>query len=294
MPWAMLWLVVPAAVAVAMLTAWRFGGWGVLVPLSLFAGSLWLVGNEAMWAWWIPFAALSGAWMGIREESGAAASDRAWLLLPLLLLSATLPWTAPYEDFMVTMRDQVFAAEPILKAYEDVGFKPEDLNKIRPQVVETTELMRASLPYILPTLLFLWVAMLVAAGRTIAARIAVVFRWPSLARPRLRQWRLPDGAIWLLLLGLALLLTPWKAWTPTASTLLINSTLAFCVQGIAVVESLMIARGLSGSLIALTMVFVFTLATPAFVCIAAAMGISDVWLDYRRLESPPDVDVPGA
>jgi uncharacterized protein YybS (DUF2232 family) len=294
MPWALLWLIVPAAVAVAMLTAWRFGGWGVLVPLALFAGSVWLVGNEAMWAWWIPFAALSGAWMGIREEVGAAASDRAWLLLPLLLLSSTLPWTAPYEDFMVKMRDEVFAVEPMMHKYADMGTSPKDLVKIRPRVVEAVALMDEALPYILPTLLFLWVAMLVAAGRTVAARVAVVFRWPSLAQPRLRQWRLPDGAIWLLLLGVALLLTPWKAWTPTGSTLLINSMLAFCVQGIAVVESLMIARGLPGSLIALTMVFVFTLATPAFVCIAAAMGISDVWLDYRRLESPPDGDVPGA
>ena len=58
-----------------------------------------------------------------------------------------------------------------------------------------------------------------------------------------------------------------------------------------VVESLMIARGMSGSLIVLTMVFVFALAWPAFLCIAAAMGISDVWLDYRRLESPGEVRV---
>jgi hypothetical protein len=147
---------------------------------------------------------------------------------------------------------------------------------------------------VLPTLLFLWMALLVGAGRTFAARAAMWLRWPTVSRSSLREWRLPDGAIWVVLAGIALLLTPWSAWTPTASTLLINGVLAFCLQGIAVVESLMIARGMSGSLIVLTMVFVFTLATPAFLCIATAMGISDVWLDYRRLETPPDQDVPGA
>jgi uncharacterized protein YybS (DUF2232 family) len=296
MPWGALWLIVPVAVAVAMLTSWRFGGWGVLVPLVLFATTLWLIGNDQMWAWWIPFAALTGAWMGIREEGGhATASDRAWLLLPLLMLSATLPWTAPYEDFFAKARDRVLDVETTLDAYRRIlHWSDERIAEFRPVLEQSADLWRQTLPYVLPTILFLWMALLVAAGRSFAARAAALLRWPSVSRSSLRDWRLPDGAIWLALAGLGLLLTPWSAWAPTAWTLLISTLLAFCVQGIAVVESLMIARGMSGSLIVLTMVFVFTLATPAFVCIAAAMGISDVWLDYRRLESPSDQEQPGA
>jgi uncharacterized protein YybS (DUF2232 family) len=296
MPWAALWLIVPVAVAFAMLTSWRFGGWGVLVPLVLFATTLWLIGNDQMWAWWIPFAALTGAWMGIREEGGrVSAGDRAWLLLPLLMLSATLPWTAPYEDFLARVRARVFDVETTLDAYRRVlHWSDARIAQARPVLEQSADLWRQALPYVLPTLLFLWMALLVAAGRSFAARAAALLRWPSVSRSSLRDWRLPDGAIWLVLAGLALLLTPWSAWAPTAWTLLISTLLAFCVQGIAVVESLMIARGMSGSLIVLTMVFVFMLATPAFVCIAAAMGISDVWLDYRRLESPSDQEQPGA
>ncbi len=285
----------PVAVAVAMLTAWRFGGWGVLVPLGLFAASLWLIGNDQMWAWWIPFAALTGAWMGIREEGGGvSASDRAWLLLPLLLLAATLPWTAPYEDFLVKVRAESFQTDRMIDTYRGLGFGEEKIAELKPAIAESAELAQKALPYVLPSVLFLWMAVLVAAGRHFAARVAGMLGWPAVSRSSLREWRLPDGAIWLVLIGIALLLTPWSAWTPTASTLLINGVLAFCVQGIAVVESLMIARGMPGSLIVLTMLFVFALAMPAFVCIATAMGISDVWLDYRRLESPPDQDVPGA
>jgi len=291
MPWGALWLIVPIAVAVAMLTAWRFGGWGVLVPLGLFGTSLWLVGNDQMWAWWIPFAALTGAWMGIREEGGrVAAGERAWLLLPLLLLAATLPWTAPYEDFIARLR-RLFDVEATLQT---LGMSEARTAEVRPVFVRSMDMWREALPHVLPTMLFLWMALLVAAGRSFAARAAGLLHWPAVSRASLREWRLPDGAIWLVLAGLALLLTPWTAWSPTAWTLLISAVLAFCVQGIAVVESLMIARGMSGSLIVLTMVFVFALAWPAFLCITAAMGISDVWLDYRRLESPGDQDPPAA
>jgi hypothetical protein len=296
MPWAALWLLIPAAVAVALLIARRFGGWGVLVPVGLFVATMTLVGSDQMWAWWIPFAALTGAWMGVREEDGRApASDRAWLLLPLLLLAATLPWTAPYEDFYLKVRDRGISAEAVLATRSKMhGWSEEKTAEMRPAAVQHAEMARAALPYVLPTFLFLWMALLVGAGRSFASRVSDRLRWPPMTAPGLREWRLPDGAIWLALVGLALLLTPWSAWTPTATTLLINVMLAFCVQGIVVVESLMLARGMSGSVIAMTMIFVFVLATPAFVCIAAAMGVSDVWLDYRRLESPGEEDPPGA
>jgi len=38
------------------------------------------------------------------------------------------------------------------------------------------------------------------------------------------------------------------------------------------------------SIIALTLLFVFAVALPVFVLAAAAMGLSDAWLDFRRLE----------
>jgi hypothetical protein len=64
------------------------------------------------------------------------------------------------------------------------------------------------------------------------------------------------------------------------------------VQGIAVVESLLLARGVPPSIIVLTMLFVFALAMPVFVLTALAVGLSDVWLDYRRLEAVPERDDP--
>jgi hypothetical protein len=94
--------------------------------------------------------------------------------------------------------------------------------------------------------------------------------------------------LWVLLAGLGLLVTQWGSWAPTAWTLLLNSALAYCVQGIAVVESLLLARGVPPSIIVLTMLFVFAVAFPVFVLTTVAVGLSDVWLDYRRLEPVRD------
>ena len=131
---------------------------------------------------------------------------------------------------------------------------------------------------------------MVTAGRTLAARTARIMRWPSLSRGSLRDWRLPDGALWTFLAGLALLVAPLPQWMPTGWTLLINAGLGFCVQGIAVVESWLLARGVPASVVVLSMIFVFTVAMPAFVMATAAVGLSDVWLDYRRLEPAPVED----
>ena len=114
--------------------------------------------------------------------------------------------------------------------------------------------------------------------------------WPPLSRMRFGEWRLPDGAIWTFLAGLALLLAPLPAFTATGWTLLLNSGLGFCFQGIAIVESLLLARGIPLPVVVLTLAFVFLIAWPLFVMTAAVLGLSDVWLDYRRLEASPDGD----
>jgi uncharacterized protein YybS (DUF2232 family) len=133
-------------------------------------------------------------------------------------------------------------------------------------------------------------AILVAAGRSLAGRIARWFRWPELTRTHWTEWRLPDGAIWLFLAGLGLVLAPLPAWSASAWTLLAVTGLGYCVQGIAVVESLLLARGVPPSIVSLTLVFVFAMAMPVFLITSLCVGVSDVWLDYRRLEDVPDRD----
>ncbi len=290
MPWGVLWLMVPLSVAASMLWAWRFGAWGVAIPVALFAAAVAREGPLSLWVWWIPVACLSAVWMGMREEGGGpSGGERAWMLLPVLLLAAGLPWALRYPDFIARVERELKAGDAQLVAFcEQLGYQGERLASLKRTIGENATLRQHALPHVLPSVLFVWVALLIGAGRAVASRVATALRWPALSSARLREWRLPDGAIWVFLLGLALVIAPLPSWAPTAWTLLINTLLGFCVQGVAVVESLLLARGVPPSIIVLTMLFVFTVAMPVFMLTTAAVGLSDVWLDYRRLEPVPD------
>ena len=289
LPWAALWFAVPAAVAASLLIAWRFGARALALPALLAAAVPGLGGPASLWAWWIPAAALTGVWMGMREEHGAASGERAWMLLPALLLAAALPWALRYRDLVGGVdRALQLGDTQMIEVFRQVGYSGERLAAVTHTVQENARLRREALPHVLPTVLFVWMVALIAAGRMLAARFTGALHWPSLAPGRLLEWRLPDGVLWTFLAGLGLLVGPWTAWAPTAWTLLLNCGLGFCVQGIAVVESLLLARGVPPSIIILTMVFVFAFAMPVFVLATAAVGLSDVWLDYRRLEPAGD------
>ena len=289
-PWGTLWLAVPGVVAVSLLACWRFGARGLLAPIALLGAALGRDGGVSLWAWWIPACALTGAWMGLREEGeGSTGGQRAWMLVPVLLLAAGLPWLLRYPQLIEGVDRELRASDAeLVRLLHQLGDQGGRLSAFERTIADNAALRRHVLPHVVPSVLFVWMVALVGAGRALASRAAASLRWPALTRARLRDWRLPDGAIWLFLLGLGLLVGQWPTWTPTAWTLLLNTLLGFCVQGIAVVESLLLARGVPPSIITLTMLFVFAVAMPVFMVTAAAVGLGDVWLDFRRLEPAAD------
>ena len=288
-PWGALWLAIPVAVALALLVAWRFGAWGLIVPGLLAAAVPLLGGPQSLWGWWVPAAALTGVWMGMREERAASAGERAWMLLPALLLAAALPWAGRYPDLVARIdREMRLGDTQMIEVFRQFGYATDRLAAVQRVIEDNAKLRLAALPHVLPSVFFVWVVVLVSAGRALASRITGPLHWPDLTRGRLLEWRLPDGALWAFLAGLGLLVSPWGVWAPTAWTLLLNAGLGYCVQGIAVVESLLLARGVPPPIIVLTMLFVFFIAMPVFVLTTVAVGLSDVWLDYRRLEPAPE------
>jgi hypothetical protein len=143
------------------------------------------------------------------------------------------------------------------------------------------------LRYLTPNLVFAWMVLLVSAGRSLAARAAAWSRWPALSRAPLSGWRLPDGALVPLLAGIALALFASEAWRPAAVVLLVQSVLGYSVQGFAVTRSVLLQRGVPPVLILVTMLFLFAFTLPVFLPSVALVGLTDVWLDFRRLEASP-------
>jgi hypothetical protein len=206
-PWSWLWLAVPATVAFALLVCWRFGVAAVAV-VALLAMALTVLGSaRGLWVWWIPAAALVGAWMGMREEGpGPSAGQRAWMLAPALALAALLPWLAHYRELVAAVERELLAGDAqLLDLLRQLGTSGDRLGAMEKTVTENAALRRTALPLVIPTVLFLWVGLLVTAGRALAARTAQALRWPRLSRVSLRDWRLPDAVLWTFLAGLALL-----------------------------------------------------------------------------------------
>src|SRR6266567_8862665 len=102
------------------------------LPITLFAGALAREGPFSLWALWIPACALTGAWMGLREEGGGpSGGERGWMMLPVLLLAAVLPWLLRYPQ-LVERFDHFFRSRDILliQFFRQLGDQGERLASI--------------------------------------------------------------------------------------------------------------------------------------------------------------------
>jgi uncharacterized protein YybS (DUF2232 family) len=144
------------------------------------------------------------------------------------------------------------------------------------------------LRYFTPNLLFAWMVLLVMAGRALAARAAAWRGWPPLSRAPLMAWRLPDVALLPLLAGIALALFVDETWRPGAALLLVQSVLGYSIQGLSVAQTVLLERGVPPVFFILLMLFLFAFTLPVFLPSMALLGLSDVWLDHRRIEPSPD------
>jgi len=293
-PWSLLWLAAPIVTALSLLLAWRFGPVAFVLPLLIAVAAAALVAFPAaeLRSWhlmWLPAASLAGAWMGSREEGGGPAiGERAWMHAPLLAAAFALPLLPGLPAALVRVEARARAEEHQLL---DTLPGPSTPGTWRRMMEDSAKLPAADrvrmLSFFAPNLIFVWMAALVAAGRSLAARAAAWRNWPPLSSAPLAGWRLPDGALIPLIAGLALLLFAGPAWQPGAALLLAQSVLGYSVQGFAVAHSLLVARGVAPAFILFLLVFLFIFTLPVFLPSLALLGLSDVWLDHRRIESSP-------
>ena len=217
MPWAALWLGVPLVVAISLLVCWRWG-LGASYCRSPRSSWWWRCRTDGDLGMVDPCGSLTGSWMGLREGGGAGRGRASVDDAPVLLLAASLPWTLTYPRLVGHVDDEWQGWDrDLMQSAREVGYQGERLHTVERFVTDSATVRHRLLPHILPTILFGWIAMLVMAGRKIAAQLARRMSWPDLSRARVLDWRLPDGAVWLLIAGLALVLLDLPGWLPSAS-----------------------------------------------------------------------------
>jgi len=293
-PWGGLWLAVPAAVAASILLAWRYGAVAFVLPAALAVAAAVLAllhaGGVQFWhVLWLPLAAVTGVWMGLSEEGGGPTfGERAWMHVPLLVAAFALPVLPGVSDAIARIEARARVEEQQLLRSMTGSDAPGSWRRMMEESAKVPAGQRTRmLAYFLPNLLFLWLVVLVSGGRSLAARLAHVIGWPPLSRAPFTQWRLPDAALVPLLAGLALALFSNAAWRPGAAALLVQSGLGYSAQGIAVAQSVLLARGVPPVFVLLVLVLLFAFTLPVFLPSLALLGLSDVWLDFRRLDPSP-------
>ena len=296
-PWAALWWVVPMVVAASLLLAWRHGAgaWGVtavLIGVAVFTVMSPDTGIRPWHVMWLPLAAVTGTWMGLREEGGGPSlGERAWMHVPLLLGAFLLPVTPGLHDTLVRFEARTRVEEQQVLQLA----KGEKSQGLIAMIEESAKLSSADrvrmLEMSLPNLAFLGMVLLVAAGRALAGHLALMRGWPRMSHAPWSGWRLPDLALLPLLAGLALWLLTFhpsaaSPWAPGTVFLLLQSALGYSVQGFAVIGSRLSAHD-ARPLTMVILLFVLLFTLPVSLMLLPLIGLSDVWLDHRRLEPSP-------
>lgn len=282
-PWSLLWVAVPvlgAAGYLANLHPWRLG-W--LAPAAAVGYLLARPETPHLWGWILVGAVASAALFGLARREGLPVARGLWSLLPLAGLAFAFPFSGLYEG---AVRDATAGVgrlgEEAYRSYQSLGIQGGNLGELAKQVEQATAGLTWMMRHLMPSLLFAWAVALVGLAALLARRAARAVGRPLAAGTPFIGFRLPEGAVWLLLLGLAFVAMRRPELAPAGVNLALCVGLGYCLQGLAVMDFLMLARGFPAGMIWVLFLFVTFFALPVLLVASTGLGVADVWLDLRR------------
>ena len=287
--WDFVWAVAPLLGALGYLGNIRPRRWGWVAPLAV---AVWLVASSnagAVWGWVILGVAATTALFGFAVASFRRSGESLWAFSPLLGLVALFPVTAPYATVVpgavASVRE---SGERAFEQYRALGIEGAALQSIAQNVDQATEILVWSVQNVLPAMLFVWSAMLVLLGIFLARRLRAATGRPLGPRPSFVAFRMPEGAIWILVAALAAIAIRVPEVRTIGMNLAICVGVGYCVQGLAVAEYGLMLRGLRRGMIWVMFLFVAFFALPVLLVSSTLLGLADVWLDLRRRPHEPD------
>jgi hypothetical protein len=231
------------------------------------------------------------------------------VLLGALLFGALLSGWLTRQGFpaatgVTALAAPVCLAGTALYALDGLEYRAQVVRHLDTVVAtyRTADILPREVAAALPTVRDLWVQffpLLFTIGAicsTTAVYLAGIAILPALGRPpiavgRFRFWRVPDAVVWILIAGLACLITRSVPLTPVGANLTALTLCAYGVAGLAIMRFFLIAWGMATGLQA------FVLGTllvggalsqiPVVPAFSIALGFLDAWLDFRGLNGPP-------
>jgi len=278
----LLWSPLALAVAGVVFCAARLPR--VVAPLLALAGVAAVVAAHAPGAWTSFAVALAVG------STTLGATARARLRPGVAVLLASVPLAAWVVSVFLgperaalegALRAQSAQAESWWLAWAAKQSVPADA--MRASLHGVTETM----VLLLPSLSLVQVVPLMAWGYRLAHAALDGTRHALEPLPPFSWLRLPDGAVWVLCLGLFLLVTRQAVVHRLGLNLIAVMAAAYFCQGLAVMTFMSLTLRswwmVAGAVAALVLLLVLT----PFAVFTCVLGLADVWLDFRRLQPRP-------
>lgn len=200
-----------------------------------------------------------------------------WLVL--LGLYAAIHQISPYAEFVDALDQGIAEALQYYRQSDSVS--SETLLVLETTLYQTKVILPLILPAILAgfALLAIWFTM--SVGNRILYQIAGESPWP-----RYRDWQLPDRLIWLIIIAALVALMPVRPLKIAGINILILISIIYCFQGLAVFSFFL--HKWKVPLLLRSFLYVMIVFQSFGTVVLLGIGITDVWLDFRKMKKPAD------
>jgi uncharacterized protein YybS (DUF2232 family) len=275
-------ILIPFVPQPVLLLGLKYGaGLGVTVLIAAMI-SLFLFAGEALGFVYSVFAVMVGLlfWLLGRLRvvellvTGVAAAMLATAAGVLLYFYGS--WGAMTQDLRGSLIDNLTVA---LRVHEKMGFPQESLNLFREKIPEVVEQMLQ----LLPGLLFVSLCMVVLLNILFIWRRFPDRRAQWLSVGTFREWKCPEQLVWALIAcGFAFFVPANEVVTIVALNVLLVTGVCYFIQGLAIVAFFFHKNNVPRFLRSAT--YILIIFQQIFTLLVAALGLFDLWGDFRRLK----------
>jgi uncharacterized protein YybS (DUF2232 family) len=193
-----------------------------------------------------------------------------------LLLYFYGSWGAMTQDFRGSIVANLTTA---VRVHETMGFPQESLRLFKEKIPEIVEQMLR----LLPGLLFLSLCFIVLLNILFLCRRFPDRRPQWLSVETFREWQCPEYLVWpFIACGFALFVPAGEAVTTVAVNILLVIGVWYFIQGLAIVAYFFHKNNVPRFLRSAT--YILIIFQQIFALLVAALGLFDLWVDFRRLK----------
>lgn len=257
--------------------------------LSALGLSIAVVGAIAGWQ----VAAALLLCFGLMAVGTAEGMRRQWKPETTALAGGLLPVTAitlvAARFFLHTNKNPVTFIEAFFKEQRALAAKLYTDLKLTEVAAAVSAVPDTFIHYfvlLLPGIVVTSMILLAAACFVLAVRIITrkPGSAPAITVPSLAAWHAPDVWVWGLIVTLALILVPNGTVKFTGWNLAILYSVIYLIQGISLVEHYL--RKVRVHSLVRGLIYAIILALPPTVACTMALGVVDIWADFRKVRGP--------